>query len=58
MEIVSLTPKSMLVITFMHDFKLYWQFMMDDNYSQQTPPSLTFARPWAMPNLAMDLELL
>ena len=29
---------------------------MDDNYRQQTPPSLTFARPWVMPNLAMDQE--
>jgi hypothetical protein len=35
MEIVSLTPKSMLVIIFMHDFKLYWWFMMDGNYRQQ-----------------------
>ena len=29
---------------------------MDDNYRQQTPPSLTFARSWAMPNLATDQE--
>ena len=29
---------------------------MDGNYCQQTPPSLTFARPWAMPNFAMDQE--
>ena len=42
----------MLVIIFMHLFKLSWLFMMDDNYRQQTPLSLTFARPWAMPNLA------
>ena len=28
--------------------------MMDDNYHQQTPPSLTFAHPRVMPNLAMD----
>ena len=44
-KFVSLTPKSMLVIIFMHLFKLYWWFMMDDNYRQQTPLSLTFARP-------------
>ena len=25
-------------------------------YRQQTPPSLTFARPWAMLNLAMEQE--
>ena len=47
----------MLVILFMHLFKLSWQFMMDGNYSQQTPPSLTFAHPWAMPNLAMDKKV-
>ena len=29
---------------------------MDDNYHQQTPPSLTFACPWAMPKLAMEQE--
>ena len=57
MEIVSLTPKSMLVIIFMHLFKLRWWFMMDDNYHQQTPPSLTFARPWAMRNSVIDQEL-
>ena len=27
---------------------------MNDNYHQQTPPSLTFASPWAKLNLAMD----
>ena len=31
--------------------------MLDDNYRQQNPPSLTFARPWAMPNLAMDQKV-
>jgi hypothetical protein len=44
----------MLVIIFMHDFKLYWQFMMDGNYRQQTRPSLIFAHPWAMPNFIVD----
>ena len=29
---------------------------MDGKYRQQTPPSLTFAHPWAMPNLAMNQE--
>ena len=29
---------------------------MDGNYHQQTPPSLTFAHPWGMPNLTMDQE--
>ena len=46
----------MLVMLFMHLFKLSQLFMKDDNYHQQTPPSLTFAHPWAMPNLAMDQE--
>ena len=27
---------------------------MSVNYRQQTPPSLTFARPWAKLNLATD----
>ena len=27
------------------------------NYRQQTPPSLTFARPWALLNLANGLEV-
>ena len=30
---------------------------MDGNYRQQTPPSLTFACPWAMPNLGMDQKV-
>ena len=30
---------------------------MYDNYHQQTPPSLTFASPWAKLNLSMDQEL-
>ena len=34
MEIVGVTPKSMLVIIFLHDFKLYWRFMMDGNCRQ------------------------
>ena len=28
----------------------------DGNYRQQTPPSLTFARPWVNPHLGMDQE--
>jgi hypothetical protein len=35
----------MLVIIFMHDFKFYWWFIMDDNYRQLPPPSLTFTHP-------------
>ena len=30
---------------------------MEDNYRQQTSLSLTFARPWAMPNLVMDKKV-
>ena len=30
---------------------------MNVNYRQQAPPHLTFASPWAKPNLAMDQEL-
>ena len=48
----------MLVILFMHLYKLYWRFMMNVNYHQQAPPHLTFASPRAKPNSAMDQELL
>ena len=35
-------PKSMLVIHFSHLFKLYWWFVMNVNYHQQSPPYLGF----------------
>ena len=36
------TPKSMLVIHFNHLCKVYWRFVMNVNYRQQTPPHLGF----------------
>jgi hypothetical protein len=40
----------LLVITFMPLYMLYCRFIMFVIYYQQTPLSLTFARPWAMLN--------
>jgi hypothetical protein len=48
----------MLVIIFMHDFKLYWWFMMDGNYCQQTPPKLNLCPPWALTNFCNGLGVL
>jgi hypothetical protein len=38
--------------------RLCWRFIIGVSDRQQAPPHLTFASPWAKPNLVMDQELL
>ena len=51
------TPKSMLVIHFSYLYKLYWRFMMNVNYRQQTAPHLGFysfsIKGWITQNITL-----
>jgi hypothetical protein len=52
MKFISLNPRPLLVISFVPLYMFPWRFNIVVNYSQQAPPSLTFASPLAKLNLA------
>ena len=55
------TPKFTLVIHFSHLCKLYWRFIINVNYHQQTPPHLSFylssIKGWITQDITLEQDI-